>query len=85
LCYDVTVFIDQSNQGFSNDATENFNRLKEISGVVIKDFSEVSTVLFEPDSVIIDALFGSGLNRNIEGKLATLIHQLNQIESVKFL
>lgn len=83
LCYDVTVFIDQSNQGFSNDAAENFNRLKEISGVAIKDFSEVSTVLFEPDSVIIDALFGSGLNRNIEGKLATLIHQLNQIEACK--
>lgn len=83
LCYDVTVFIDQSNQGSSNDATENFNRLKEISGVAIKDFSEVSTVLFEQDSVIIDALFGSGLNRNIEGKLATLIHQLNQIETCK--
>ena len=38
LCYDVTVFIDQSKQVFSNDATENFNRLKEISGVLIKDF-----------------------------------------------
>ena len=83
LCYDVTVFIDQSNQGFSNDAAENFNRLKEISGVLIKDFSEVSTFLFEQDSVIIDAVFGSGLNRKLEGELAETIEKMNSAKGAK--
>lgn len=83
LCYDITVFIDKYNLSFSKDAEVNFQKLKSISGVEIKDFSEVTEINFDGKLVLIDALFGSGLNRKIEGNVAVLIEKLNQIKAHK--
>lgn len=83
LCYDIMVFIDKYNLSFSKDAEVNFQKLKSISGVEIKDFSEVTEINFDGKFVLIDALFGSGLNRKIEGNVAVLIEKLNQIKAHK--
>lgn len=83
LCYDIMVFIDKYNLSFSKDAEVNFQKLKSISGVEIKDFSEVTEINFDGKLVLIDALFGSGLNRKIEGNVAVLIEKLNQIKAHK--
>ena len=40
LNFEVEVYINKSLQSFSKDATINFNLLKELSGIEIKDFSE---------------------------------------------
>lgn len=83
LSYDVSVFIDCSQMNFSEDAAFNLNQLRSISGIGIYDFKDVSGFVFAENSVFIDALFGSGLNRKIEGNAAILIDQLNQIEACK--
>ncbi|QOW11874.1 NAD(P)H-hydrate dehydratase [Kaistella flava (ex Peng et al. 2021)] len=76
--FDVTVFTDE-NQKFSEDTLVNFQRCKEISAIDILDFEQVNDFTFKENSVIIDALFGIGLNRKIEGKIATLIKFLNEL------
>lgn len=83
LSYDVSVFIDKSNLYFSKDADENLHKLKTISGVEIKDFLDFPEVDFDENSIIIDALLGSGLNRKIEGAISVLINYLNLLNAYK--
>lgn len=80
--FDVDVFIDKENSKFSEDAVINFKRLKDISGISIKDFSENKEYNFEK-VVIIDALFGTGLSRNLEGIYSVLIENLNKKNNPK--
>ncbi|MCX8531086.1 NAD(P)H-hydrate dehydratase [Chryseobacterium luquanense] len=74
--FDVDVFINKENLKFSDDALINFKRLKDISGISVKDFSETEKYNFEK-TVIIDALFGTGLSRNLDGIYKDLIENLN--------
>lgn len=80
--YHVEVFIDSSKKDFAQDAQINFNRLKELSGIDIHDFDEFDSKIYK-NYIIIDALFGIGLNRIIEGKAAEIIAALNQIDAFK--
>lgn len=75
--FDVTVFVDKSNLKFSDDAKINFDRIKEISGIDIYDFSEAENFDLKENSAIIDALFGTGLNKNVEGNSKKMIEFLN--------
>lgn len=79
---DVNVFMDSA-QNLSADAEINFKRTKDISGIEFSDFSKVNKFQFEKQSVIIDALFGTGLNKAIEGKSAELIKELNELKFPK--
>ncbi|MBD8081241.1 NAD(P)H-hydrate dehydratase [Chryseobacterium caseinilyticum] len=80
--FDVDVFIDKANSKFSDDALINLKRLKEISGITLHDFSETDEFDFEK-TVIIDALFGTGLSRNLDGIFKDLIENLNKKISPK--
>lgn len=73
--FDVEVFIDENNSKFSEDAKINLNKIKPISGITIKDYSEFENNNF----IIIDALFGYGLNRELSDDFKNLIEKLNQI------
>ncbi|UQB70189.1 NAD(P)H-hydrate dehydratase [Epilithonimonas zeae] len=76
--FDVEVFINEGNLKFSTDAETNFKKIKTISGIDTKYFSEIFNVNSEK-SVIIDALFGYGLNRKLSDDFKNLIEKLNQI------
>ncbi|MGA9212664.1 NAD(P)H-hydrate dehydratase [Kaistella sp.] len=76
--FEVTVFTEEK-QGFSEDALVNLQRCREISGIALRDFEHYGDFVFKENSIIIDALFGIGLNRNIEGKIANLINFLNNL------
>ena len=78
--FDVEVFIDENNSKFSEDAKINLNKIKPISGITIKDYSEFDN---RDNSVIIDALFGYGLNRELSDDFKNLIENLNQIQASK--
>ena len=78
--FDVEVFIDEDNSKFSEDAKINLNKIKPISGITIKDYSEFDN---RDNSVIIDALFGYGLNRELSYDFKNLIEKLNQIQVPK--
>lgn len=77
--FDVAVFIDEDNSKFSEDAKINLNKIKPISGITIKDYSEFENNNF----IIIDALFGYGLNRELSEEFKNLIENLNQIKASK--
>lgn len=74
--FDVDVFINKENSKFSDNALINFKRLKDISGISVKDFTEIEKYNFEK-TIIVDALFGTGLSRNLEGIHKNLIENLN--------
>ena len=60
--FDIEVFINKENMKFSRDAEVNFKKIKAISGITIKDYSEFDN---RDNSVIIDAFFGYGLIREL--------------------
>ena len=77
--FDIEVFINKENMKFSRDAEVNFKKIKPISGITIKDYSEFENNNF----IIIDALFGYGLNRELSDDFKNLIEKLNQIQVPK--
>jgi NAD(P)H-hydrate epimerase len=77
--YEIQVYIVKFSDNFSSDAGFNFERLPEKlakNARVIRqkdDFPEL-----DPGSIVIDAIFGSGLTRPVEGIWAELFSRLNQ-------
>lgn len=79
--YITGTFIISPEAGYSRDATINIRRLramnislKSISSV--KDFPEIGH-----SDLIVDALFGSGLNKTLKGIVAKLVDYLNEQKS----
>jgi len=81
--FDVDVFVEGSKIKFSDNAAVNFKRLKEVSGISIRGFKEIDQYHFDSKTLIIDALFGTGLSRPLEGIYKRLVNQINLIENVK--
>lgn len=81
--FDVNVYRDQQQEKVSNDAMLNLSYLQELSGIDIDDFEEVENIQYSKDCVIIDALLGTGLNRNLEGRLQKLVSYLNTVPGIK--
>ncbi|GAA5029050.1 bifunctional NAD(P)H-hydrate repair enzyme [Marivirga lumbricoides] len=79
--YKVYVLLVLGGAG-SDDFNENLDRLKNLSSVNFvskaEDFEGISG-----EKIYIDAVFGSGLSRDIEGEPAELIHTINQHYGVK--
>lgn len=82
--YDVELHYVKFTDRTTSDWEHNFNRLK-------KDFSPVISIItspeqfpfISPEDVIIDAIFGSGLTRPVEGLPGEIIRLINNTESVK--
>jgi len=78
--YHVTTVIIHHSEKFSNDAQLNYERLleKNTKNVIeISDGEKLNAVALNGDSVIIDALLGTGLNKEVEGVLADCIDFIN--------
>lgn len=81
--FTVKVFIDQKIKKRSDDAQLNFEKISAMSGIEILDFSHAKTLKFSGKTIIIDAIFGTGLNRKIEGKARDVIEFINAISCSK--
>ncbi|WP_209389712.1 NAD(P)H-hydrate dehydratase [Chryseobacterium sp. RR2-3-20] len=81
--FNVQVYTDEKTNKFSDDALINFKRLKNISEIQLKDFDEFEKMTLESHVIIIDALFGTGLSRKLEGKYQKLVEDLNKIKNTK--
>ncbi|MBO5957334.1 MAG: NAD(P)H-hydrate dehydratase [Bacteroidales bacterium] len=78
------VFIVRYSEKMSRDCEINFTRLKEETEVQMYDiFSEDDFPYIYDNDIIIDAIFGSGLNRPIEGFTAELINYINKSNAIK--
>lgn len=76
----VDIYVLQSDH-FSNDFTANLQRLRALSHPVNYLIQESDIPALENDAVIIDALFGSGLNRGLEGLAQTLVTNINKSQT----
>lgn len=80
--FDVEVYIDKDKKELSNDTNANYKKIKQISGIDVRDFSNLS-VIKNDKSVIIDAIFGYGLNRELPTEVEKIIEKLNQFDVPK--
>ncbi len=82
--YDVEVFLFNINKSLSDDCAVNKQRLQGCDG--LKKFVEVSDSFAPPlldrNTLIIDGLFGSGLNKPLAGGFASLVKFINASSSV---
>ena len=73
--YDVTVFAACEGDILQGDAKHAYAQWQQASGQIIS-FEQLSEVLNEVD-LIVDALFGTGLARDITGSWAEIINDIN--------
>jgi len=74
---EVSVYITQEKQHYKGDAKTNLNSLLEIKGDV-KELEEKLPGIKDTD-VIVDAIFGTGLDRNVGGFYEKLIKFMNRL------
>ncbi|MBN1767969.1 MAG: NAD(P)H-hydrate dehydratase [Prolixibacteraceae bacterium] len=74
----VRVFILDFGKGLAGSSEINFNRLKNIENVSVSFLSEMDELpRISNNAVIVDALFGSGLNRALNGLPADIVRFIN--------
>lgn len=77
--YRTTVYLLAGDQQYSPDLQVNLSRLQQIDASAVHTITdEADFPAIEHDAVIIDALFGSGLNRPLSGLPAKLVGYLNK-------
>ena len=79
--FKVEVFIIRHSQKCSADFLANEKRLKKIKNIKIQSItsaSQLATLNIQPGTILIDAIFGTGLNKPVEGLAAEAIHFINQ-------
>jgi NAD(P)H-hydrate epimerase len=81
--FDIEIFINKEQLKFSDEALINYKRLKDISGISLRDFNETLRYNFDEKTVLIDALFGTGLSRKPEGIFKKVIDVLNSKNNPK--
>ena len=78
------VFILHVSENFSHDCEVNYERLKAIPEVPMYGiFSKDDFPKISDNDIIIDALFGSGLNRPLDGVAAELVNHINDNHAVR--
>lgn len=74
------VFMVRYSDKMSPDCEANYQRVKAATHDIR---SEEDFPVVDQDEILIDALFGSGLNRPVEGLAAKLINYLNQQKAIR--
>jgi ADP-dependent NAD(P)H-hydrate dehydratase / NAD(P)H-hydrate epimerase len=78
LDYSVSVYILEFGKSGSDDFQTNLKRLHELPFTAIHFIqSAESFPLINTDEIVIDALFGSGLNKPLQGLAAALVDHIN--------
>jgi len=81
LNYEVKIFIIQGKGIPSSDFKKNMRSLPP--GLVATFLSKSDSVNFPTPHIIIDALFGSGLSRPLEGFYETVVNTINDIDAIR--
>lgn len=80
----VQVIILRVTDQCPEDFTANFTRLKQNPKIEIIERSDATSIPAIPEhSVVIDAIFGSGLNKPVEGWVADVITSINRSKAYK--
>ncbi len=82
--YMVEVLLVRITDNLSADARTNLDRLREIPGVKITEVERVGSIMeVDPDAVLVDALFGSGLTRRVSGLARDVIARVNALPNLR--
>lgn len=82
--YHVTVYVTNCSKKRAPEFLFHYDKIKEVTKdwpILLSckdDFPEL-----HPQDIIIDAIFGTGINRSIDGWMAALIHHLNNTPAFK--
>lgn len=81
----VSVYLLRYGNVPSLDVDTNLHKLKSCSDIVLREYDHCPPKGFpiQNGDVIIDALFGSGLNRPLQGLVAEVVSKLNTYKGVK--
>lgn len=82
--YVVTVYVTNDSSSYSVDYLTNLERIKTQGVVVIAELSAFCDVQYAASECIIDALFGSGLRRPLEGVYKDCIVHANNTSAIKY-
>ncbi len=81
--FDVEVFVPDLKAEFSEDASVNLQRLKDFSGISVRELNGTEEYSFDNETVIVDALFGTGLSRPLDGIYKKLVTEINGKDNMK--
>jgi hydroxyethylthiazole kinase-like uncharacterized protein yjeF len=82
--YLVEVIQVRISDRLSADAVTNLERLRSISAVKIREVDDVSSLVIEdPELILVDALFGSGLSRPLEGLAKAVMAYANALPNLR--
>lgn len=82
--FNVKVFLIKITDKLSPDAKINYNRLKEQGLAEISEITDAKQIPeTHAEDIILDGIFGSGLNRPLEGFPAKVVQKLNELEGIK--
>jgi NAD(P)H-hydrate epimerase len=78
--YKVTVYIVEFSDNYSPDFKTNLERLENVEVNYLNQ--DKYRFVLRPNVVVVDAIFGSGLTRSIDGFITEIVHQINKEEIV---
>jgi len=77
--YSVRVYIVRFSEKESKDFSQNLKRLENIKKIEVRNIRESDPLPeLNSENIVIDAIFGSGLSRPVEGFTAQVIRHINQ-------
>ena len=79
--YNVTIYIVQFSNNYTEDFKVNLNRIKSKSNNPKYLTEQDMEFSIDSHSVVIDAIFGSGLSRPISGYVADIVYKINKHKS----
>ncbi len=78
----VNVYILKFTDNFSSDFTENLKRLNSQNKASVREIKDLYKFPeFNDEEIIIDAIFGSGLSRPVQGFVAEVINKINEAKN----
>ena len=83
--FDVTVLIGLDSNKSTPENLHNLNLVNQMTAITVVDFNafDFSEIQKCNSPVVIDAMFGSGLDRPVSGIFADLILKINQVNALK--
>ncbi len=81
--YKVTAYLIKFSDKLSSDCQLNATRLKALDESLLVEVSEISELPgISQEAIVVDALFGSGLNKPAKGLAAACMQTINEAENV---
>jgi NAD(P)H-hydrate epimerase len=75
--YNVEIYVSRFAKSISTDCNINLQRLKDIDDSVVHEIENASDLEIPENTIIIDAIFGSGLTRETGGEFKQVIDKIN--------